>query len=129
MKSAATILDEHIEAFIQPLLRQYGVTIWTCNYSGFYDLLIIEYRGEQVALCASVVAGTKPVALRFFLENWDKLQAVLAHLMSISSPFYSDIFMSLDDACGKGHVGERVLAFAYICDRLTKAGKRIWPND
>lgn len=130
MNANATAIDAHVEAVIIPVLEQYGATITARSYDDFYSVLTISFRGQQIALAASIIDRADPKALKFFLKHHDRLQAIVADLMHVPAPFYSDVSIALDGAFGRRHdVDERSLAFSFICDKLRVAGKTIWTND
>jgi len=123
-------IDAHVETVIAPVLNQHGATITARNYDDFYAVLTIRFRGEQMPISAPIIDRDDPKALKFFLKHYDRLQGVVAGLMNIADPFYSDISTALDAAFGKRHhVDERSLTFSYVCRKLRAAGKRVWTND
>jgi hypothetical protein len=122
-------IDQHLEAVILPVLKQYGALVVARNDESFYDLLIIEFRGQRIALSRPVIDRNDPKALRLFFRHFDALSVVVADLMQIADPFYSDISVALDSLLRGTTPDERSLAFHYVCERLRAAGKRIWTND
>jgi hypothetical protein len=122
-------IDQHLDTVILPVLKQYGALVVARHDESFYDLLVIEYRGQRIALSRPVIDRNDPKALKLLLRHFDTLTGVIADLMQISDPFYSDISMALDSLFRGKNPDERSLAFRYVCDRLRAAGKRIWTND
>jgi hypothetical protein len=122
-------IDQHLEAVIFPVLAEYGALVVARHDESFYDLLVIEYRGQTIPLSRPVIDRKDPKALKLFLRHFDTLTGVIADLMQIDAPFYSDISMALDGVLRGKNPDERSLAFHYVCDRLRAAGRHIWVND
>jgi hypothetical protein len=122
-------IDHHLQAVILPVLKQYGALVVARHDESFYDLLIIEYRGQRIALSRPVIDRRDPKALKLFLRHFDSLSGVIKDLLTVADPFYSDVSMALDALLRGKNPDERSLAFRCVCDQLRAAGKRIWTND
>lgn len=122
-----------IQAFIAenviPILNKYGAFIYSSDIEAhrkvkdgevFYPLKI-GHNGQSLALSGQQMS--KPQSIEFFLKHAEDIDAIVADLLKIESPFYSDVYAATTQKWGKGKPD--TIAYSAICDRLRKAGKTI----
>jgi hypothetical protein len=127
-------LESHARRHIYPFLDQFGAKVVETYFDAQANaaplqkavVLVIEFKGQKIDVHSSTL---QLGPIKFLLEHWDDVQAIIQDLLKVDVVFEKDIFVRFKSRWPqKSQRRDDTLAYAYICDRLRASGKRIQPN-
>jgi len=120
-------IESYARHHIYPVLDKFGAKVVETHFDAQPSqktvVLVIEYKDQKIDVHSSTL-HLGPI--RFLLEHWDDVQAVVHDLAKVDAPFEQDIYVRFKSRWPQNSQRrDDTLAYAYVCDRFRAAGKRV----